>query len=99
MIEAADASVPDLVRQDAVDLAVHAEDERRVAVDHGGLPGARDPGLAEAADDEAGRLVGAGDRPGLGLPDTAAVADENDLGREHVEQTLQGCSSCWPQSA
>ena len=42
-----------------------------------------------AADEEAGHLVGADDRPQRGLLDAAAVAHQDDVRGEHVEQALQ----------
>ena len=50
VVEAGDAGVLDPERQHAVDLAVQAQDECGVAVDHGGLGGEGAAGLADAAD-------------------------------------------------
>src|SRR5262249_35169418 len=89
VVEAGDAGVLDTDRHDAVDLAVQAYDECRAAVGHGGVNGERAFGLSEAGEEVADHLLGADDRPQLSLPDSAAVAYQDNLRGKHVKQALQ----------
>jgi hypothetical protein len=88
-VEPGDEAVVDPHRHHAVDLAVEPQYQRRVAVDLSRMQrrGAVEP--AKADRQQAGDLAGSDDGPGHRLLDPAAVAEQDDVRREDVEQALQ----------
>ena len=78
------------VLREVFDLAVEADDQRRVAVDLGRLQRGRGGGdPAQPDGQQAGHPADPHDGHLRGLHDSAAVAQEDDVRREDVEQLLQ----------
>src|SRR3954451_1484545 len=88
-VQAGDEAVVSAYRQDGVDLAVEPDDQRWEAVDLGRLQrgGGRDP--AQPGGEQAAYLFGPGDGHPDGRHDPAAIAQEDDIRREDIEQALQ----------
>src|SRR5258708_3680135 len=88
-VEPGDETVVDPHRDDIVDLPVEPDDQRRAAIDLHRLDRylTDDPGYADSQ--QPGHPRGPHDGPQQSLLDAAAVAEEEDVGREDVDEGLQ----------